>query len=105
MRLLMVQGGFFVFVPVLAAWGLFGINTFYMVKKKSQFLYTWQKMKVKRYFMVIVPDRVSLWSYIAFKLTLNFIYAITMTWCYNRGVRASWAWYKVAANRADRDPY
>ena len=104
-RFLFVQAALLTIAPVFSAWGLLGANSYYFYKNRAAFDYTWQGMDVKRNFIVIVPDRVSRSSYIAFKFVLNIIYAFTMTWAYRRGVSAGFAWYRIAASRADRDDY
>ena len=84
----------------MMSWALLAINVFYTVKVPATFDYTWQPMKTKRYFVVIVPDRVSRYSYIGFKLILNVCYAVSMTFAMDRGVKRTRAWYHVARDRA-----
>ena len=104
-RFMMWQGTIFVFIPVLTSWGLLGTYAYFIYSKPELFEYTWQPMKVARYFVVIVPEKLPRANYIAFKVTVTSMYCLSMTYVYVRGWKAAWAWYRIAKDKAIRDPY
>merc|ERR1712183_221117 len=106
MRFTFFQSTLFTVIPALGAWGLLGINAWYVKSDRSKFAYTWLPMlSTERFFIIIIPEKMSQSSYLAFKITLLTVQAFTMTFSVNKGIRASHAWWQVAASRADREDY
>ncbi len=84
---------------------MLGIELYYTVMKPEIFDFVPQPMLETRYFILIVPDKISRSSYIAFKLVLTACYSLVLLKLYYVGLPASFKWWRIAADRAAQNDY